>query len=103
MEGDPKVAKVLLVGHEGTGKSALLLRATDDVFTESYLSTIGVDFRVKTFDFPNGSIKLQIWDTAGQERFKTITTAYYRGSSSFGIVFDITNRESFEKVEEFYE
>ena len=69
-------------------------------FTESYISTIGVDFRFKTVQVDGKTIKLQIWDTAGQERFRTITSAYYRGADGVVMVYDVTHRESFDHVAE---
>ena len=51
-----------------------------DTFSEAYISTVGVDFKIKTLDLGGRAVKLQIWDTAGQERFRTITSSYYRGS-----------------------
>merc|ERR1712216_574849 len=71
--------KLLLIGDSGVGKSCLLLRFADDVYQESYISTIGVDFKIKTVNLDGQTIKLQIWDTAGQGRFRTITSRYYRG------------------------
>jgi len=82
------------------GKSCLLLRFADDSFTDSYISTIGVDFRFRTVNIDMKTVKLQIWDTAGQERFRTITSAYYRGAHGIIMVYDVTNYESFEHVEE---
>ncbi|KAK2195905.1 bifunctional P-loop containing nucleoside triphosphate hydrolase/Small GTPase/Small GTP-binding protein domain [Babesia duncani] len=64
------------------------------------MSTIGVDFKIKTVKIDNSVIKLQIWDTAGQERFRTITSTYYRGAHGIICVFDVTNRASFEHVRE---
>jgi Ras-related protein Rab-1A len=90
--------KLLIIGDSSVGKSSILLRFADDRFTESFLSTIGVDFKIRTLTIDNKTIKLQIWDTAGQERFKTITNAYYRGSHGIIIVYDITNLESFNNV-----
>ena len=90
--------KLLLIGDSGVGKSCLLLRFADDTYTESYISTIGVDFKIKNVEQDSKNIKLQIWDTAGQERFRTITSSYYRGAHGIIIVYDITDMESFNNV-----
>lgn len=63
---------------KGVGKSCLLLRFSDDSFTPSFITTIGIDFKIRTIELDGKRIKLQIWDTAGQERFRTITTGMYR-------------------------
>jgi len=90
--------KLLLIGDSGVGKSCLLLRFADDTYTESYISTIGVDFKIRTIEQDSKTVKLQIWDTAGQERFRTITSSYYRGAHGIIIVYDVTDRESFNNV-----
>ncbi|TKW17619.1 hypothetical protein SEVIR_5G379900v4 [Setaria viridis] len=72
--------KLLLIGDSGVGKSCLLLRFSDGSFTTSFITTIGIDFKIRTIELDGKRVKLQIWDTAGQERFRTITTAYYRGA-----------------------
>jgi small GTP-binding protein len=82
------------------GKSCLLLRFADDTYTESYISTIGVDFKIRTIDLDGKTIKLQIWDTAGQERFRTITSSYYRGAHGIIVVYDVTDLESFNNVKQ---
>jgi len=93
------VLKFLLVGDSNVGKSCLLLRYVDETFTPSFISTIGIDFKVKTIRLTNGKeVKLQIWDTAGQERFRTITSAYYRGAMGVVVIYDVTNKESFEHL-----
>ena len=89
------VFKLLLVGKSGTGKSSLLMRFADEEFSESYISTIGLDFKVRTINLNGKEVKLQIWDTAGQERFKTITSSYYRGADGIFLVFDLSCRSSF--------
>ncbi|KAA3469465.1 ras-related protein RABD2a [Gossypium australe] len=87
--------KLLLIGDSGVGKSCLLLRFADDSYIDSYISTIGVDFKIRTVEQDGKTIKLQIWDTAGQERFRTITSSYYRGAH--GIIVD---QESFNNVKQ---
>jgi len=80
-------------------KSSLLLRFSDNIFNESFLPTIGVDFKIRTFDLNNKTVKLQIWDTAGQERFKTITSSYYKGAHGIIMVYDITDKQSFRDID----
>ena len=62
------------------------------------MNSIGVDFKLKNIEVKGKKVKLQIWDTAGQERFRTITTSYYKGAQAIIVVFDITDRDSFEHV-----
>ena len=90
--------KLLLIGDSGVGKSCLLLRFADDTYTESYISTIGVDFKIRTMEIEGKTVKLQIWDTAGQERFRTITSSYYRGAHGIIVVYDVTDQTSFKNV-----
>ncbi|CAH9086585.1 unnamed protein product [Cuscuta europaea] len=92
--------KLLLIGDSGVGKSCLLLRFADDSYLESYISTIGVDFKIRTVEQDGKTIKLQIWDTAGQERFRTITSSYYRGAHGIIVVYDVTDMESFNNVKQ---
>lgn len=90
--------KLLIIGDSGVGKSSLMNRFSDNIFTESYINTIGVDFKIRTINMDGKMIKLQIWDTAGQERFRTIVSSYYRGAHGIMIVFDITDKETFMNV-----
>ena len=83
-----------MVGDLGVGKSQILFRFSDDSYTTSYITTIGIDFKIKTVEIDGKIYKLQIWDTAGQERFHTITTAYYRGAMGVLLVYDITDEQS---------
>jgi len=91
--------KLLLIGNSAVGKSSLLLRFSDNIFNESFLPTIGVDFKIRTFDLTGKTVKLQIWDTAGQERFKTITSSYYKGAHGIILTYDITDKQSFKDIE----
>ncbi|XP_029363970.1 ras-related protein Rab-10 isoform X1 [Echeneis naucrates] len=90
--------KLLIIGDSNVGKSSLLLRFADNSFSGSYITTIGVDFKIRTVDIEGERVKLQIWDTAGQERFRTITSTYYRNTHGVIIVYDVTNPESFVNV-----
>jgi len=92
------LAKVVLLGDTGVGKSCLLLRFAEDTFTNSFISTIGIDFKVKTVNVDGVRTKLQIYDTAGQERFRTITAAYYRGAQGVMLVYDVTDARSFGNI-----
>jgi len=92
--------KILLIGDSGVGKSCLLLRFSDGSYTDSYISTIGVDFKIKTLTLDDKTVKLQIWDTAGQERFRTITSSYYRGAHGIMVVYDVTDKKTFVNVKQ---
>ncbi|KAL4431188.1 hypothetical protein ABPG75_006444 [Micractinium tetrahymenae] len=90
--------KLLLIGDSGVGKSCLLLRFAEDSFTSSFITTIGIDFKIKKVLIDGKWVKLQIWDTAGQERFRTITSAYYRGAMGILLVYDVTDEASFNNI-----
>ena len=90
--------KLLLIGDSGVGKSCCLLRFSEDSFTPSFITTIGIDFKIRTIELDGKRVKLQIWDTAGQERFRTITTAYYRGAMGILLVYDVTDERSFNSL-----
>ncbi|KAG9389656.1 Small GTPase superfamily [Carpediemonas membranifera] len=91
--------KLLLIGDSAVGKSCLLLRFSEDQFTPSFITTLGIDFKLRVIETNGKKIKLQIWDTAGQERFRTITNAYYRGAMGVILVYDVTSRQSFENIQ----
>lgn len=74
------------------------MRFSDNTFSGTYITTIGVDFKIRTVDVNGEKVKLQIWDTAGQERFRTITSTYYRGTHGVIVVYDVTSGESFANV-----
>ncbi|XP_069490506.1 ras-related protein Rab-18-like [Ambystoma mexicanum] len=90
--------KLLMIGESGVGKSSLLLRFTDDTFDKQIGATIGVDFKVKRLIVDGNQVKLAIWDTAGQERFRTLTPSYYRGAQGVILVYDVTRRETLQKL-----
>jgi Ras-related protein Rab-1A len=90
--------KLLIIGDSGVGKTNLLLRFADDVYQNDSEATIGVDFKICSRTVSSKRVKLQIWDTAGQERFRVITASYYRGSQGIMVVYDVTDRTSFEHV-----
>jgi Ras family len=76
----------------------LLLRYASDHFSQTFITTIGIDFKIKNIDLDSKRIKLQIWDTAGQERFRTITTSYFRGAQGILLVYDVTDKKSFQSI-----
>ena len=90
--------KILIIGESGVGKSSLLIRFTDDTFDPDIGATIGVDFKVKTINIDGNKMKLALWDTAGQERFRTLTPSYYRGAQGVVFVYDVSVRQTFDKL-----
>jgi Ras-related protein Rab-8A len=90
--------KLLMIGDSGVGKTCLLLRYANDSFSPTFITTIGIDFKIKNIDIDGKRVKLQIWDTAGQERFRTITTSYFRGAQGILLLYDVTDRRSFESI-----
>lgn len=95
--------KLLLVGDSGAGKTSLLLRYANGEFQPTFITTIGIDFRIKTIGLNQSVVKLQLWDTAGQERFKTITTSYFRGAQGILLVYDVTQRHTFDHIQNWAE
>lgn len=99
MAGGEIFYKVVLIGDSGVGKSNLLSRFARNEFNPDSKSTIGVEFANRNIKLDNKSITVQIWDTAGQERYKAITTAYYRNAVGALLVYDITNKQTFQNCE----
>ncbi|XP_062386961.1 ras-related protein Rab-26-like [Sardina pilchardus] len=92
--------KVMLVGDSGVGKTCLLVRFKDGAFLAgSFISTVGIDFRNKVLSIDSVKVKLQIWDTAGQERFRSVTHAYYRDAHALLLLYDVTNKASFDNIQ----
>ena len=91
--------KILVLGDPSVGKSCFLIRYTEDTFQDVYLSTIGMDCKYKDVILEEDkSIRLQIWDTAGQDRFRSITKNLYKGAAGIMLIYDITNRNTFDNV-----
>ena len=91
--------KILLLGNIFVGKSSILIKYSDDYFPENYIATVGLDYRLKHFDLPNGQKgKIQIWDTAGQDRFKSITKNYYNNSNGIILVYSVIDKKSFDDI-----
>jgi Ras-related protein Rab-2A len=90
--------KCIIVGDSRVGKSQLLLQLTRNEFKAAHDPTLGVEFKTRVVTVDSTLVKLQIWDTAGQERFRSTTRSYYRGASGILLVFDVTQRETFEHV-----
>merc|ERR1711936_1158726 len=97
------IFKIVIIGDATCGKTSLMKRYVDKSFHCDTLTTIGVDFNIKTFTVDDTIVKLQIWDTAGQEKFAPIGSLYYRGAQAVLLTFDITNKKSFENVEKWRE
>src|SRR5690348_8037815 len=92
------VVKLMFIGNSGVGKSSILLKFCDEKFDMSHISTIGVDFKIRSIKYKEKVVKLQLWDTAGQERFKSIVSSYYNGSKGIILVYDVTDQDSFNDL-----
>jgi len=90
--------KLITLGNSGVGKTSLILRYCDSLFSPTFITSIGVDFKIKNLVVDDKRIRLNIWDTAGQERFRNITNSYIKGSNGVLMVYDITDRKSFIDV-----
>ena len=91
--------RFIIVGSMSVGKSCLLLQFTDHRFAANAGPTIGIDFLSKTMYLEERTVRLQLWDTAGQEDFQAITRAYYREAAAAILVYDMTNKQSYEKLQ----
>ena len=94
---DQKI-KIMIIGESLVGKTALITRYTSNIFSGTYLTTVGIDFQTKFLNINDKTIKVELWDTAGQERFRNIAKNYFQSSDGFLIVYDITSKTSFEKL-----
>lgn len=90
--------KLVFLGEQSVGKTSLITRFMYDTFDNTYQATIGIDFLSKTMYLEDRTVRLQLWDTAGQERFRSLIPSYIRDSSVAVVVYDITNRASFQNT-----
>lgn len=90
--------KLLLIGDSGVGKTCLMLQYAENTFSTTFITTVGIDYKYKWLNIDNKRIRLELWDTAGQERFKAITTSYLRGAQGILLVYDVTDKKSFQHV-----
>ena len=95
--------KISLIGDAGSNKTDLMLKYADNYFPESHVARIGVEYKTKTIIMNNIRITLTIWDTAGQERFKSITKSFFNNADGVILVYDITNKKSFEGIKSWME
>ena len=99
MEEYDMMVKVIIIGDSGVGKTNIMSKFLKNKFMEESKATVGVEFGSKLFDLNGHKIKAQIWDTAGQEKYKSITNAYYKGAKGAFVVYDITNKNSFDNAD----
>jgi small GTP-binding protein len=99
VEGHDYICKIVLIGDSSVGKTNLLLRLCRDVFSPNTISTVGVEYGKKKFTIENKIVNLQICDTAGQEKYKAISTSFFRNAKGALVVYDITQRSTFELVD----
>ncbi len=99
----PNTFKILTIGESGVGKTCILRRFVENKFFKTHLATIGIDFRTKAIKVYGKDIKLKIWDTAGQERYHNITNQIFKGSDGIILVFDVTEDNSFSKIQDWIE
>ena len=93
------VFKILLLGDSEVGKSCFLMRYSDNVFVENYITTIGLDYKLKSVKLDSGkTIKVQLWDTAGQDKYRTIAKNYFKGSHGILLLYDVTKQSSFQNI-----
>ena len=90
--------QLLIIGNSIVGKTSILKKYTSKQFNENYLATVGLDFFTKDETIDNKIIRIKIWDTAGQERYKAITKCFFQRAQGIIIVFDVTNRKSFDDL-----
>lgn len=91
--------KIVIVGHFGVGKTSLTKQFVSSIFSEKYLTTIGVNIEKKTIDTSKGSVNLILWDIAGEEELDTIKTSYLKGAHAYILVTDLTREITYSKID----
>ena len=101
MEDSPTemIFKIIIIGDLASGKTNILAKYLTNTFEPNSTPTIGVEMKVKDFKIKEDLVKAQFWDTAGQEKYDSLTTSYYKGAKGALIVYDITQKSSFDKIE----
>ena len=89
------ILKILTLGDSAVGKSAILIRYTQNKFHSNYLTTVGIDYQSKIIRYHNRDIEMQIWDSAGQEKYRAISKQYYKKANGIILLYDVTSRESY--------
>lgn len=92
--------KLIIIGDCGVGKTNILMRYCENSFKLNYVSTIGVDFKIKSLQVADTRLKFQIWDTAGQERYRNITQTYYKGAAGIILTYSVCDDKSFQNLGE---
>jgi small GTP-binding protein len=93
---------MMIVGDNAVGKTSMMLHITENRHEETYLATIGVEFRILTLYSDGIPVKVQIWDTTGQDRLRSLVSSYYRNCHAFMVVYDVTRRETFEHLDQWF-
>ncbi|VDP23597.1 unnamed protein product [Heligmosomoides polygyrus] len=94
--------QIVVVGDHNCGKSCILLRFAENAFRSDHISTLGVDFKLKTIKLGRDKIRLELWDTAGMERYRTIYNSYYHSAHGVVCVYDMTSEKSFDNLENYW-
>ena len=96
--------RLLTLGDSSVGKSSFIVKYIDDKFSYSYIATLGLDFKQKKIQLKSGeNVRLRIFDTAGQERFKSISINFIKKANGILLLYDITNKYSFQSVNNWME
>ena len=102
---DEKACKVVLLGEAGVGKTSIISRFIHNKFEENLETTTGASYAGKNMifkEYHNTVVKFEIWDTAGQEKYRSLTQIFYKDASIAILVYDITNEESFDEIQNYW-